>query len=84
VAEAFGPEAGLALLDGISRRGELSGYHLLPAARGRLLARLGRRAEASAAYREAFGLASNDAEKRFLERQIEEIGGDAARYTAVP
>jgi RNA polymerase sigma-70 factor (ECF subfamily) len=84
VAEAFGPEAGLALLDGISRRGELSGYHLLPAARGRLLARLGRRAEASAAYREAFGLASNDAEKRFLERQIEEIGGDAARYTPAP
>ncbi len=84
VAEAFGPEAGLALLDGIAGRGELSGYHLLPAARGRLLARLGRRAEASAAYREAFGLASNDAEKRFLERRIEEIGGDAARYTAAP
>jgi RNA polymerase sigma-70 factor (ECF subfamily) len=84
VAEAFGPEAGLALLDGIARRGELSNYHLLPAARGRLLARLGRRAEASVAYREAFGLASNDAEKRFLERRIEEIGGDAARYTAVP
>ncbi len=84
VAQAFGPEAGLALLDGIAGRGELSGYHLLPAARGRLLARLGRRAEASAAYREAFGLASNDAEKRFLERRIEEIGGDAARYTAAP
>ncbi len=84
VAEACGPEAGLSLLDGIARRGELSGYHLLPAARGRLLARLGRRAEASAAYREAFGLASNDAEKRFLERRIEEIGGDAARYTPVP
>jgi len=83
-AEAFGPDAGLALLDGIARRGELSGYHLLPAARGRLLARLGRRAEAAAAYREAFGLASNDAEKRFLQRRIEEIGGDAARYTAVP
>jgi len=84
VAEASGPEAGLVLLEGIAKGGALSGYHLLPAARGRLLARLGRRAEASAAYREALGLAGNEAEKRFLERRLEEIEGGAARYTAAP
>ena len=72
VAEARGPEAGLALLDGIARRGELPAYHLLPAARGHLLARLGRHAEATAAYREALALASNEPERRFLERRLGE------------
>ncbi|MGB7684673.1 MAG: RNA polymerase sigma factor, partial [Solirubrobacterales bacterium] len=42
VGMAFGPEAGLELLDGLAREAELEGYHLLPAARGELLERLGR------------------------------------------
>jgi RNA polymerase sigma-70 factor (ECF subfamily) len=78
VAEASGPEAGLELLDGIAMRGELDSYHLLPAARGHLLARLGRHGEASAAYREALGLASNEPERRFLERRL----GDTERAAA--
>ena len=45
-----GPERGLALIDALTDRGELDGYHLLPAARADLLRRLGRRAEAAAAY----------------------------------
>jgi RNA polymerase sigma-70 factor (ECF subfamily) len=70
VAEAHGPEAGLRLLDDLERRGELSTYHLLPAARGRLLARAGRREDAAEAYRRALALVTNDAERRFLEREL--------------
>ncbi len=70
VAEAQGPEQGLRLLDELERRGELASYHLLPAARGRLLARLNRGSEAVDAYRRALALVTNDAERRFLEREL--------------
>ncbi|HEY8042558.1 MAG TPA: RNA polymerase sigma factor [Polyangiaceae bacterium] len=73
VAMAEGPEAGLRLLDAIESRGELATYHLLAAARADLLRRLGRREEASAAYRKALGLAPNDAERRYLERRLAEL-----------
>lgn len=69
VAMAYGPERGLALLDAI----ELPSYHLLPAARADLLRRLGRSAEAAAAYREALALVNNDAERGFLERRLHEV-----------
>ena len=69
VAMAEGPEHGLALLDAV----RLPGYYLLPAARADLLRRLGRRGEAAAAYREALGLVTNDAERRFLERRLTEV-----------
>ena len=85
VAEASGAEAGLRLLDEIERKGELASYHLLPAARGRVLARLGRRDEAADAFRRALELASNGPERRFLERRLAEAergagspGGDAS------
>ena len=52
--------------------GELRGYHLLPAARADMLRRLGRRAEAAAAYRRARDLAGTDAERRYLERRLRE------------
>ena len=69
VAMADGLERGLALLDTI----HLPGYHLLPAARADLLRRLGRRAEAASAYREALALVTNDAERRFLEKRLAEV-----------
>jgi RNA polymerase sigma-70 factor (ECF subfamily) len=69
IAMADGPEHGLALLDNI----HLPGYHLLPAARADLLRRLGRRAEAAAAYRQALALVTNTAERRFLERRLAEV-----------
>nr|WP_279426205.1 DUF6596 domain-containing protein [Anaeromyxobacter sp. SG22] len=71
VAMADGLERGLALLDTL----QLPGYHLLPAARADLLRRLGRRAEAAAAYRQALALVTNDAERRFLERRLAETTG---------
>ena len=47
VGMAFGPAAGLELLDGLAAEPALDGYHLLPAARGELLERLGREEEAA-------------------------------------
>jgi RNA polymerase sigma-70 factor (ECF subfamily) len=82
VAEAFGPEEGLRLLDAIEARGELSSYHLLPAARAQLLARLDRRDEAAEAYGRALALVSNEAERRFLERELARL--DAASSGARP
>jgi RNA polymerase sigma-70 factor (ECF subfamily) len=75
VAVALGRslEEGLALLDELQQRRELGEFHLLPAARGDLLRRLGRMAEAGQAYRRALSLATNDIERRFLRRRIGEI-----------
>jgi RNA polymerase sigma-70 factor, ECF subfamily len=72
VGMAEGPEAGLALLDALAADGALAGYHLLPAARADLLRRLGRRAEAADAYREALDLCGTDAERRYLTRRLAE------------
>ncbi|MDD7942784.1 RNA polymerase sigma factor [Actinomycetospora lutea] len=63
VAEVHGPAAALAAVDAL----EIPGYHLLPATRADLLARLGRPADAVAAYTEAIALATNDTERAFLE-----------------
>ncbi len=73
VSQAAGPAAGLALLDALDAGGSLAGYHLLPAARADLLRRLGRDAEAAAAYARALALAANPAERRFLERRLAEV-----------
>ena len=71
-ALAEGPAAGLKLVESLEASGDLEGYHLLPATRADLLRRLVRRAEAADAYREALGLAANDAERRFLARRLAE------------
>jgi RNA polymerase sigma-70 factor (ECF subfamily) len=74
VGMAEGPQAGLALVAELHSSGELAGYHLLPATQADLLRRLGRGAEAAAAYREALQLAPTDAERRFLRRRLAEVG----------
>ena len=74
VAETQGPETGLALLDGIAE--ELDGYHLLHAARGSMLERLGRPHEAAEAYDRAAALARTDAEVSFLSRRRAELAVD--------
>ncbi|WP_370935254.1 RNA polymerase sigma factor [Amycolatopsis sp. cg13] len=73
VAEVHGPELALALVDEL----DLPGYHLLPATRADLLTRLGRTAEAEAAYTEAIALATNDTERAFLETRRSQLAGDA-------
>jgi RNA polymerase sigma-70 factor (ECF subfamily) len=73
VAMRDGPEAGLDLVDAILARGELDGYHLAHSARADLCRRLGRTAEARAAYERAYALARQEPERRFLERRLNEL-----------
>jgi RNA polymerase sigma-70 factor (ECF subfamily) len=73
VAMSSGIEQGLALVDDLDRQGELTDYHLLPAARAELLRRLGRHAEAAESYRRALALVSNDAERKHLDKRLREI-----------
>ena len=68
IAEADGPAAALAIVDGL----DLPGYQYWHSTRAELLRRLGRTAEARAAYREALALARTVPERRFLERRIAE------------
>jgi RNA polymerase sigma-70 factor (ECF subfamily) len=74
VSMVDGPERALRLVDSIGQRGELNGYYLLPAVRGDLLRRLGRRAEAIAAYRQALASVELEPERRFLEGRLAELG----------
>jgi RNA polymerase sigma-70 factor (ECF subfamily) len=72
VAEAEGPQAGLDILERLA----LDEYHYLHSTRGELLRRLGRNAEAADALRRALALVHDDAERRLLERRLDEV--DAA------
>jgi RNA polymerase sigma factor (sigma-70 family) len=66
VAMAFGPEAGLELVDALAAEPALRGYHLLPSVRGDLLVRLGRQAEAREEFVRAADLCENDPERELL------------------
>jgi RNA polymerase sigma-70 factor (ECF subfamily) len=70
VAETEGPEAGLAIVG----RLPLDDYRYLHSTRGDLLRRLGRAGEAREAYRRALALTHDDAERRFLEGRLAELG----------
>jgi RNA polymerase sigma-70 factor, ECF subfamily len=65
-----GPEAALAEVETLEGDDRLAGYQYLPAIKADLLSRLGRTAEAAAAYRQAFDLAANEAERAFLAGQL--------------
>ena len=72
VLHAVGPGPALAGLDALT---ELDGLHLFHATRADVLARLGRRDEARAAYDRALALATNTAERRVLERRRDDVSG---------
>ncbi|HEY6685903.1 MAG TPA: RNA polymerase sigma factor [Propionibacteriaceae bacterium] len=63
---AYGPQAGLALLDQLDGLPALQGYHLLPSVRGDLLEKLGRRAEARAEFARAATMTQNERERALL------------------
>jgi RNA polymerase sigma-70 factor (ECF subfamily) len=69
VAEVDGPEAALAVVD----RLDLDGYHLFHATRADLLERLGRYPDAASAYRAALAIATNHAERAFLEQRRQAV-----------
>ncbi|XAZ25730.1 RNA polymerase sigma factor [Sinorhizobium sp. B11] len=73
IAMADGPETGLALVDVILGKGELSTYHLAHSARADFLRRLGRRAEAIEAYETALTFCRQEPEQVFLRKRIAEL-----------
>jgi RNA polymerase sigma-70 factor (ECF subfamily) len=73
IAMRDGPAAGLALVDAILARGDLDSYHLAHSARADLCRRLGRVADARAAYERALELVRQEPERRFLERRLREL-----------
>ncbi len=73
VLMVHGPETALADLTVVAEDPRMTGYRYLPSTRADLLRRLGRRAEAAAAYREAIAAADNAAERAFLTRRLAEV-----------
>jgi RNA polymerase sigma-70 factor (ECF subfamily) len=73
IAMAEGPREGLAALDSMTATDDLNNYHLFHAARADLLRRLGSNEEAAKYYSRALELATNESERRFLERRLREV-----------
>jgi RNA polymerase sigma-70 factor (ECF subfamily) len=82
IAEIEGPGAALTTLDAIAP--DLDNYHLMHAARGTMLRRLGRRDAARAAFERAAHLAWTEANRQFLAQQIEELAEDGALMRRPP
>jgi RNA polymerase sigma-70 factor, ECF subfamily len=79
IAMRDGPAAGLALIDTLLARHELTEYHLLHSARADLCRRLGRVPEAIASYERALSLTRQAPERRFLERRLAELRAAPAK-----
>src|SRR5438034_1967196 len=82
VAMVDGPLPALALIDALSAAGDLDGYHLLHAARARLLRRPGSSGDAAASYTRALAVVTNDSERRFLERRLREVNDQLSTLKA--
>ena len=76
VAMAFGPAAGLELVDALAEERALASYHLLPSVRGDLLFKVGRLHEARREFERAAGLTRNVREQALLLERAAECGGD--------
>ena len=75
VSMAFGPEAGLEMVDTLTTEPSLRNYHLLPTVRGDLLEKLGRSQEARIEFERAASLARNERERKFLLGRASKLGG---------
>jgi len=71
---AFGPDAGLELLDQIKDEPALANYHLLPSVRGDLLEKAGRTEEAAAEFEHAATLTENERERELLLNRAQRPG----------
>jgi len=85
VGMAAGLERALELVDALAEAGELSDYHLLYATRADLLRRIGNHSEAASSYERALELATNESERRFLQRRLRQVesGSGEADASAV-
>jgi RNA polymerase sigma-70 factor (ECF subfamily) len=70
MAMAWGPDAGLSIVEALGKEGSLDGYHLYWSTRGELMARRGDIGAARRAFQRAKNLAKHDAEKRFLAAKL--------------
>jgi predicted RNA polymerase sigma factor len=75
---AFGPAAGLPIVDALGGEPALRGYHLLPTVRGDLLVRLGRPDEARAEFERAASLTRNNRERALLLARATACGRGAS------
>ncbi|WP_459570858.1 RNA polymerase sigma factor [Cupriavidus sp. 8B] len=75
IGMAFGPEAGLELVNALLTESSLAKYHLLPSVRGDLLLKLGRFDEARAEFERAAGMTRNAREREFLLGRAREVRG---------
>jgi RNA polymerase sigma-70 factor (ECF subfamily) len=73
VAMAEGPQPALEIIDKLSASNDLDKYHLLHATRADMLRRLGSFEDAADSYARALELATNESERRFLERRLREM-----------
>jgi len=78
VAMAFGPSAGLEIVDALTSEPTLRVYHLLPSVRGDLLAKLGRSDEARAEFERAAALTRNGRERELLLERAAACARDSA------
>ncbi len=74
VARAEGPEAGLAILDRIADEPAMKAYHLLPAAQGDMLEKMGRGREARAAFERAAAMTRNERERAVMLKRAADCG----------
>jgi predicted RNA polymerase sigma factor len=75
---AFGPQAGLELVESLGTEPALQNYHLLPTVRGDFLFKLGRFAEARAEFERAAALTGNARERDLLLDRARSCAGDSA------
>ena len=75
VSMAFGPQAGLELVDALTSEPSLHGYHLLPSVRGDFLAKLDRVDEACAEFERAASLTRNSRERELLLERARACAG---------
>ncbi len=80
VSRAYGPAAGLELVDALIDVPALRGYHLLPSARGDLLVQLGRLDEARAEFERAVTMTRNEREQALLLARAADCGPGSARH----
>ncbi len=85
VSMAYGPQAGLDLVDQLAGEPALRGYHLLPSVRGDLLRKLGRTEEARAEFERAAALTRNERERQLSSGRARAVGAhDAEGWAAAP
>jgi RNA polymerase sigma factor (sigma-70 family) len=82
VSRAYGPAAGLELVDALTGVPALRGYHLLPSVRGDLLVQLGRSAEARSEFERAAGMTRNERERTLLLERASACGAPGDRRLA--